>query len=95
MSVLGEDGELTVTEIAERIDAVGRSTVSSHLRILRTSGVVKERRDGRHRFYSLDPEGSIRDAFLYLQTILQAGVTLDTAAGSEADSSEESEHDVG
>lgn len=89
LSVLGEGGELSVTEIAERVAVVGRSTVSSHLRILRTSGLVHERRDGRRRLYSLNSEGAVRDAFLYLRTLLQAGVRLDTAAVQEADSSAE------
>jgi DNA-binding transcriptional ArsR family regulator len=96
LSVLGEGGELTVTEIAERVDAVGRSTVSSHLRILRTSGVVNERRDGRHRLYSLDTEGSVRDAFRYLQTILRAGVRgLDSARADGEDSRAQPERDAG
>ena len=38
---LGESGELTVTDIAEQVAMVGRTTVSSHLRVLRTSGVVE------------------------------------------------------
>lgn len=87
LSVLGEGGELTVAEIAERVDAVGRTTVSSHLRILRTSGVVSERRDGRRRLYSLDTDGAMRDAFQYLQLLLQAGVRLDTSLAEESDSS--------
>ncbi|QJY45716.1 ArsR/SmtB family transcription factor [Pseudonocardia broussonetiae] len=95
LSVLGEGGELTVTEIAERVDVVGRSTVSSHLRILRTSGVVNERRDGRRRYYSLDAEGSVRDAFRFLQGILQAAVSLDTAAGDTADSESDPQRDTG
>lgn len=94
LSVLGEGGELTVTEIAERVDVVGRSTVSSHLRILRTSGVVNERRDGRRRYYSLDTEGSVRDAFLFLQTILGTGVQLDVDATRAADAAGEMRHDV-
>jgi ArsR family transcriptional regulator len=73
LSLLSE-GELTVSEIADRVGVVGRTTVSSHLRILRTSGFVTERRDGRLRYYSLDAEGSVRDAFRYLQTILQSSV---------------------
>ena len=89
LSVLGEGGELTVTEIARRVQVVGRSTVSSHLRILRTSGVVTERRDGRRRYYALDPDGSVRDAFRYLQSILQAGVSVDSVAEDVAISSEE------
>ncbi|MEU6697777.1 metalloregulator ArsR/SmtB family transcription factor [Pseudonocardia sp. NPDC046786] len=94
MSVLGEGGELTVTEIAERVDVVGRSTVSSHLRILRTSGVVNERRDGRLRHYSIDTEGSVRDAFRYLQGLLQAGVRLDADSEETADPPGQL-HDVG
>lgn len=51
---LGE-GELSVGEIAERIDHVGRTAVSSHLRVLRMAGLVTERRDGRFRYYGVDP----------------------------------------
>ncbi|MBP2366874.1 ArsR/SmtB family transcription factor [Pseudonocardia parietis] len=94
LSILGEGGELTVTEIAESVDMVGRSTVSSHLRILRTSGVVNERRDGRRRYYSLDTEGSVRDAFLFLQTILRGGVHFDVEATKSADVAGEIQQDV-
>ena len=52
--VLGE-GEMSVNELAERIEHVGRTAVSSHLRVLRLAGVVSERRDGRFRYYSIDP----------------------------------------
>jgi ArsR family transcriptional regulator, arsenate/arsenite/antimonite-responsive transcriptional repressor len=95
LSVLGERGELTVTEIAESVGVVGRSTVSSHLRILRTSGVVNERRDGRRRLYSLNTEGSVRDALRYLQTILQVGAHLDTASQENAVSPGKSERYAG
>ena len=82
LAVLGKEGELSVTEIARRIDAVGRTTVSSHLRVLRTSGVVVERRDGRNRLYSLDLNGTVRDAFVYLESIMRRAV--DTIDGPEA-----------
>ena len=96
LSVLGERGELTVNEIADSIDVVGRTTVSSHLRILRTSSVVTERRDGRRRLYSVNPEGSVRDAFRYLQALLQEGVALDNVAADAADSSSsQAERDAG
>ncbi len=49
------DGELSVSHIADRIEHVGRTAVSSHLRVLRLAGVVTERRQGRYRFYSIDP----------------------------------------
>jgi ArsR family transcriptional regulator, arsenate/arsenite/antimonite-responsive transcriptional repressor len=74
LAALGEHGELSVGEISEQIDEVGRTTVSSHLRVLRTSGLVQERRDGRHRLYSLDVDGAVRDAFVFLQSILREGV---------------------
>ncbi|MEJ2867815.1 metalloregulator ArsR/SmtB family transcription factor [Actinomycetospora sp. OC33-EN08] len=74
LAELGREGELTATEIANRIDSVGRTTVSSHLRVLRTSGAVIERRDGRNRYYSLDLDGTVRDAFAYLQSIMNRAV---------------------
>ncbi|MHC1559948.1 ArsR/SmtB family transcription factor [Actinomycetospora sp. C-140] len=70
LSALGEEGELTVTGITERVGTVGRTTISSHLRILRTSGIVRERRDGRNRWYSLDTDGAVRDAFTYLRSLV-------------------------
>ena len=82
LSVLGEHGELSVGEIAGRIDAVGRTTVSSHLRVLRTSGLVTERRDGRNRYYSLDVDGAVRDAFAFLASILAQGGEGAAAPGS-------------
>ncbi|WP_093355748.1 ArsR/SmtB family transcription factor [Pseudonocardia ammonioxydans] len=85
LSLLGERGELTVSEIAANVDAVGRSTVSSHLRILRTSGILTERRDGRRRLYSLNADGAVRDAFRFLQSLLQTGVALDSASPDAAD----------
>ncbi|WP_018330623.1 ArsR/SmtB family transcription factor [Actinomycetospora chiangmaiensis] len=84
LAALGEHGELSVGEIAGRIDAVGRTTVSSHLRVLRTSGLVRERRDGRNRFYSLDTDGAVRDAFVFLQSILRQGITDAAAAAGES-----------
>jgi ArsR family transcriptional regulator len=41
--VIAEKGECSAGEIADSIERVGRTTVSSHLRVLRTSGVVTER----------------------------------------------------
>ncbi|WP_420621572.1 ArsR/SmtB family transcription factor [Candidatus Poriferisodalis sp.] len=53
LGLIGEHGELSVGEIASRFDGVGRTAVSSHLRILRLAGLITERRDGRFRHYSL------------------------------------------
>ena len=57
MVLLG-DGERTATEIADAIDHVGRSAVSNHLRILRSSNLINERRSGRYRYYSVNAEAA-------------------------------------
>jgi DNA-binding transcriptional ArsR family regulator len=75
LSVLAEKGECNVGTIVAHIGRVGRTTVSSHLRVLRASGVVLERRDGRHRYYSLDPTGPARDALEFLQGLLQSSLS--------------------
>jgi ArsR family transcriptional regulator len=57
MVLLG-DGERTATQIAEAMNHVGRSAVSNHLRILRTSGLINERRAGRFRYYSVNGDAA-------------------------------------
>jgi hypothetical protein len=42
---------------------------------------VNERRDGRNRYYSLDVDGAVRDAFAFLQSILAQGVEGAAAPG--------------
>ncbi len=49
------DAELCVNEIAGRLQ-MSQSSVSHQLRILKTSKLVKSRRDGKLIFYSLDDE---------------------------------------
>lgn len=46
------DGEHSVKELAERLDAP-QSTISQHLALLRREGFVKSRREAQTRFYSL------------------------------------------
>lgn len=46
------DGERTVNDLAERLDA-RQSTISQHLALLRKDGFVQARRDGQAQFYSL------------------------------------------
>lgn len=50
---LVEAGELCVCDLAETVDAE-ESTVSHALRLLRTAGVVRNRRAGRNVYYRLD-----------------------------------------
>lgn len=44
--------EYCVTEIAEQTGE-GASTISQRLRLLRSEGLVKRRREGKHLYYSL------------------------------------------
>ncbi len=46
------DGEKTVTQLVEMLEAA-QSTVSRHLGVMRSSGVVSTRRDGVSVYYSL------------------------------------------
>lgn len=55
LSALDRHDELCVHEIAVAVD-VSESNVSQALRLLRTAGVVRNRRDGRHIHYRLDDE---------------------------------------
>jgi len=53
-----------VNELAEHFD-VSRPAISKHLRILKDARVVRERREGRHRIYELNPAGlnALREYF--------------------------------
>lgn len=50
-----EAGELCVCDLAATVD-IAEATVSQALRLLRTAGVVRARRDGRMMFYRLDDD---------------------------------------
>ncbi|OLF16371.1 ArsR/SmtB family transcription factor [Actinophytocola xanthii] len=47
--------EVPVTELAEEL-GVGLPMLSRHLAVLRAAGLVAERRDGRRRWYRIQPE---------------------------------------
>ena len=46
--------ELPATDIADHFAAVTRSAISQHLAVLKTAGLVTERRDGTRRLYRAD-----------------------------------------
>jgi DNA-binding transcriptional ArsR family regulator len=48
------DGPRTVNDLASHFN-MRRPSVSEHLRVLRSAGLVSERRAGRERRYQLDP----------------------------------------
>jgi DNA-binding transcriptional ArsR family regulator len=50
------DGELSAGTVASRF-AVTQPAISQHLKVLREAGLIRERRDGARRLYSVRPEG--------------------------------------
>ena len=48
------NGEMTVTQLAEPFK-MSLPAVSKHLRVLEKAGVVRQRKLGRNRYYSVDP----------------------------------------
>lgn len=54
--VLVGDRELSAGEIASHFD-VSRPAVSQHLMVLRSAGLLSERREGVRRLYRVRPEG--------------------------------------
>jgi DNA-binding transcriptional ArsR family regulator len=63
---LVRDAEMSAGDIASHFD-VSRPAISQHLTVLRTAGLVTERRDGARRLYRAD-----RAALAELQADLQA-----------------------
>jgi DNA-binding transcriptional ArsR family regulator len=49
-------GELSAGKVASRF-AVTQPAISQHLKVLRETGLVRERREGARRLYSVRPEG--------------------------------------
>src|SRR5271168_1628067 len=52
---LSPNGELHVTDLCERLGQ-SQPAVSHHLALLRVSGLIEARRDGKHNFYSVRSE---------------------------------------
>ena len=53
---LVRDGELSVGQIAAHFE-VTRPAISQHLTVLKSAGLVTERRDGTRRLYRANPAG--------------------------------------
>jgi DNA-binding transcriptional ArsR family regulator len=84
LAVLAAHDECSAGELSAAIQRVGRTAVSSHLRVLRTAGLISERRTGRFRYYSLNPTGPAQDVIRLLQELFQG--SLDAAKiAAEAD----------
>jgi DNA-binding transcriptional ArsR family regulator len=72
LAVLARRDECSAGELSQAVSRVGRTAVSSHLRVLRTAGLVTERRTGRFRMYSVDPTGPAREVIALLQELFPA-----------------------
>jgi DNA-binding transcriptional ArsR family regulator len=72
--------------IAAEVGKVGRTAVSSHLRVLRAAGLVTERRDGRFRRYSVQSgaaDGVLHFlAALYRQPLAELQRRIDSRSAS-------------
>jgi DNA-binding transcriptional ArsR family regulator len=80
---LSRDGELTVRLLTDH-SGVSQPAVSKHLGVLKRTGLVHDRREGRETYYSARPEGLVvlidwmsyygafwRDRFDRLETLLK------------------------
>ena len=73
LRLLATQGEAAAGDIVAQVDTVGRTGVSSHLRVLRTSGLVRERKQGRYRLYSLEP-GAIDEVVSFLAELYSSSL---------------------
>src|SRR4051812_24537741 len=75
-------GERTAGDIAGNF-AVTQPAISQHLKVLKDTGLVSERRDGTRRLYSVRAEG-LGDLHGFLAEVLPAGLErLKQAAEAE------------
>ena len=56
LDLLRANDTLTAGDIASRFPSISRAAVSKHLRVLRESGLVRAREEGREWHYSLDAD---------------------------------------
>jgi DNA-binding transcriptional ArsR family regulator len=77
---LVRDHELTAGQIASHFE-VSRPAVSQHLRILKDSGLVTERRQGTRRYYKARVEG-LAELRAFLEVFLGEDTWIDPRPGS-------------
>lgn len=80
LTLLSQRDECSAGELSEQISRVGRTAVSSHLRVLRTAGLITERRTGRFRYYSVDPTGPAQEVIQLLIELFQGSLDATKAA---------------
>jgi DNA-binding transcriptional ArsR family regulator len=80
------DGARPVGEIARDLP-VSRPAVSQHLRVLKGAGLVRERREGAKRLYSVDTEG-LSALRTYLETFWNTALVAFKEAAEGAGSTQ-------
>jgi DNA-binding transcriptional ArsR family regulator len=75
-------GERSAGDVASRF-TLTQPAISQHLKVLKDTGLVSERRDGTRRMYSVRPDG-LADLHSFLAELLPAGLDrLKDAAEAE------------
>ena len=83
---LVRDRELTAGQIASHFE-VSRPAVSQHLRILKDSGLVTERRQGTRRYYRARVEG-LAELRAFLEVFLGEDTWIEPRPGAAAPGAE-------
>ncbi len=92
LDTLASHGECSAGFISDHISSVGRTTVSAHLKALKLSGVITERRAGRNRFFSIDPAGPAHDALQFLRGVLERSLVAQPASDPPGANEHETGH---
>jgi DNA-binding transcriptional ArsR family regulator len=82
-----QGGAHPVGEIARHLP-VSRPAVSQHLRVLKEAGLVRDRKDGNRRLYSVEPEG-LADLRRYLEGMWDSALHAFAAHVDEDNAEEE------
>jgi DNA-binding transcriptional ArsR family regulator len=72
LDILAAEGTRPVNELSRRF-AMSQPAVSQHLRVLRGAGLVRVRRQGRLRVYSVDPE-PLRDVYHWARRTSESAI---------------------
>jgi len=79
-------GELSAGAVASRFD-VTQPAISQHLKVLKQTGLISERREGTRRLYSVRPDG-LADLHSFLADVLPAGLERLKHAAEEEERSD-------
>jgi DNA-binding transcriptional ArsR family regulator len=79
-------GEASAGAVASRFD-VTQPAISQHLKVLKQTGLISERREGTRRLYSVRPDG-LADLHSFLADVLPAGLERLKHAAEEEERSD-------